>query len=252
MINLEADLHTHTVASGHAYSTIKENAEAANFKNLKILAMTDHAPAMPGSANILHFGNLRALPRYINNVMILRGVELNVLDTQGSVDFPEMFFGRNLLARMDWVIASLHENILTPEPGFDYTGLYIAIAENPSVDLIGHPDTPAFSFDIEEVVKAFKANNKIVELNEHHAFETSEQSRINAKKIMKACAKHGVYISVNSDAHTCWDVGRHKQAVKMLEEIKFPEELIFNAKASRVLDYLFKKRSALKDELNNL
>ena len=249
MISLEADLHTHTVASGHAYSTIKENAEAANFKNLKILAMTDHAPAMPGSCDLLHFGNLRALPRYINNVMILRGVELNVLDTQGNIDLPEYFFSRNFLERMDWIIASLHENILTPEEGFDYTGLYMAIAENPYVDLLGHPDTPAVSFDIDEVVKAFKANNKIVELNEHHAFETSEQSRINAKAIMKACAKYGVYISVNSDAHTCWDVGRHKHAVQLLEEIKFPVELIFNADANRVIDYLINKHPALKAEL---
>ena len=41
------DLHTHTVASGHAYSTIMENAKAAAEKGLEGIAMTYHAPAMP-------------------------------------------------------------------------------------------------------------------------------------------------------------------------------------------------------------
>ena len=40
-----ADMHTHTVASTHAYSTIKEMAEAARDAGLEYLAITDHTPA---------------------------------------------------------------------------------------------------------------------------------------------------------------------------------------------------------------
>ena len=35
--NFEADLHTHTIASGHAYNTIREMARAAADKGLKAL-----------------------------------------------------------------------------------------------------------------------------------------------------------------------------------------------------------------------
>ena len=43
------DTHTHTLASGHAYSTIDEMIQAAADKGLKLYALTEHAPAMPGS-----------------------------------------------------------------------------------------------------------------------------------------------------------------------------------------------------------
>ena len=69
------DLHTHTVASGHAYSTIMENAKAAAEKGLEGIAMTDHGPAMPGGAHLYHFWNLTALPQQIAGVRVLRGVE---------------------------------------------------------------------------------------------------------------------------------------------------------------------------------
>ena len=49
MITDKMDLHTHTVASGHAYNTRNEMIAAAVEKGLEILAITEHAPAMQGS-----------------------------------------------------------------------------------------------------------------------------------------------------------------------------------------------------------
>lgn len=51
-MRFEADTHSHTLASGHAYSTIKEMAAAAEAKGLKALALTEHAPKMPGTCGI--------------------------------------------------------------------------------------------------------------------------------------------------------------------------------------------------------
>ena len=238
MIDLRADLHTHTLASGHAYSTIKEMAESAAAKGMELIAMTDHAPAMPGSCQALHFANLRALPRRIEGVIVLRGVELNVLDREGTVDLPE-----NLLAnRLDWVIASLHNNVLIPEEGGDYTELYLALAENPLIDMIGHPDSPEYPFDMEAVVPVWAARGKVVELNDHHAFDLSPKNRENARRLLSLCARHGAVVAADSDAHTCWDVGRTSRAAALLEETGFPEELILNASAERVLNFIRSKR----------
>ena len=44
-----ADLHTHTIASTHAYSTVTEMVQAAAAKGLYALAITDHARTMPGA-----------------------------------------------------------------------------------------------------------------------------------------------------------------------------------------------------------
>ena len=41
------DLHTHTVASGHAYCTLREMAKAASDKGLELLGITEHAPKCP-------------------------------------------------------------------------------------------------------------------------------------------------------------------------------------------------------------
>ena len=48
MNKYKIDTHTHTVSSGHAYSTVTENAKYAASIGLEIIGMTDHAPKMPG------------------------------------------------------------------------------------------------------------------------------------------------------------------------------------------------------------
>ncbi|MFI3209762.1 MAG: PHP domain-containing protein, partial [Peptostreptococcaceae bacterium] len=35
------DLHTHTIVSGHAYSTVEENIKSAKEKGLKYLGMSE-------------------------------------------------------------------------------------------------------------------------------------------------------------------------------------------------------------------
>ena len=60
---LRADLHTHTIASGHAYSMVGEMARSAAAKGLDLIAITDHAPSMPQTCGWMHFANLHTLPR---------------------------------------------------------------------------------------------------------------------------------------------------------------------------------------------
>ena len=67
------DLHTHTVASGHAYSTLMDNIRAAKAKGMEIVGVSDHAPAMPGSTHEYHFSNQRVLPEFIEGIRVLKG-----------------------------------------------------------------------------------------------------------------------------------------------------------------------------------
>lgn len=102
-MNLKMDLHTHTVASGHAYSTLLENIQAAEKKGLEAFATTDHGPSMPGAAHLYHFYNLMSLPEKIGNVRILRGIEANIIDRKGQIDIS-----LDLVERLDIVLAGLH------------------------------------------------------------------------------------------------------------------------------------------------
>ena len=90
-MNIELHTHTHTLASGHAYSTITEMIDAAVDKGLKLLAITEHAPAMPGSCKDFYFYNLKILPRFQKGLEIMFGVELNVMDYEGRLDLPERY-----------------------------------------------------------------------------------------------------------------------------------------------------------------
>ena len=80
-----ADLHTHTLASTHAYSSLTEMVRAASERGLYAIAITDHGKAMPGSPRDWYFGNLREVPLRYRGVLTLAGMEANVLDFEGRL-----------------------------------------------------------------------------------------------------------------------------------------------------------------------
>ena len=89
------DLHTHTVASGHAFSTLKENIEEAAAKGLKAMGMSDHYSAMPGSAQPIYFTNFKSIKEKIMGVRIFTGMEANIVDLEGKLDAEEDCFKEN-------------------------------------------------------------------------------------------------------------------------------------------------------------
>ena len=80
------DVHTHTIASGHAYSTLIENAKAASEKGIKVLGTTEHGISMPHSPHIWYFNNYKVLPREMYGVTMLYGTEANIIDYDGNLD----------------------------------------------------------------------------------------------------------------------------------------------------------------------
>ena len=102
-MRVEIDTHTHTLASGHAYNTLNEMAQAAADKGLKGLAITEHAPEMPGTCHLFYFQNLRIVPRKKYGIELLLGTELNIMNVRGETDLPD-----SVLERLDIAIASIH------------------------------------------------------------------------------------------------------------------------------------------------
>ena len=79
------DLHTHTLVSGHAYSTIKENVEAAKLAGLKYIGLSEHAPNMPASPHAYYFQNVHVIPKEIDGVRVIQGIEANILVVWGDL-----------------------------------------------------------------------------------------------------------------------------------------------------------------------
>lgn len=234
---IEADTHCHTIASPHAYGTIAENISAASKAGLKAIAITDHGPALPDSPHIWHFTNMRVLPRVIDGVSVLRGVEANIMDTVGTLDLDD-----ETLGNLDWVIASFHKQTFIVSSFAEHTEALLKAASNPYVDLLGHLDAPEYPFDIREVVKACKANGKYIEMN-----DSSSRIRIGGeemcRKIAIECMEQGVAVVMNSDAHCPWDIGRVSTVEALLRSISFPPQLVINLKAKNILDHINRKKN---------
>ena len=236
-MKIEVDTHCHTVASTHAYSTVLELATYAAKKGLSAIAITDHGPALPDAPHDWHFGNQRSLPRYIEGVMILRGAEANIMDYEGNLDMPLSY-----MKELDWIIASLHDPCCAPASIEEHTKVWMKIAQNPYVDVIGHSGSDHFKYDYDLVMQEMAKQGKFVEIN-NHSFAARPGTDINCREIALACKKHQVHIVVSSDAHSCFDVGNFDVAIKMLEEIDFPENLIVNQKLETVLKFIQNKRN---------
>ena len=226
------DTHAHTLASGHAYNTIREMAKAAADKGLEAIALTDHAPDMPGSCHLFYFQNLRVVPRNQCGVKLFLGTEANILDENGSVDLPD-----SVLAEMDLVIASIHPPCYKgAKTKKDIKNAYLAAMENPHIDIIGHPDDGRFMVDYEAIVKKAKETHTLLELNNSSlrpgGFRVN--TRENDLEMLRLCKKYEVPISIGSDAHVDVDLAGFDLAMEVLKECEFPEELVVNTSLERL------------------
>jgi len=240
VLKFVVDTHTHTIASGHAYSTVQEMAKEASANGIEMFAITDHGPAMKGAPYLYHFGNLRVIPEVLYGVRILKGVEANIIDYSGGLDMPEEY-----LRRLDFVLASFHDICIEPKTLEEHTEAVINVLKNPYVDAIAHPGNPQFPLDIEKVVRAAKENGKFIELN-NRSFVTRKGSEENCKEFARECKKQGVRIVCGSDSHISFEVGRFDRVYKLLEEVDMPCELVMNTSVEKFDEYIKRKKERIR------
>lgn len=235
------DVHTHTIVSGHAYSTLLENAKYASEIGLKVLGTTEHGPNMPDAPHIWHFGNYSVLPRKIYGVTMLHGCEANIVDYNGNIDIPDM-----IAEKLDIMIASLHEPCIEPGTIDENTQALLNVMDNPNVHILGHIGNPQYPINEEVVVKKAKEKNILIEIN-NSSFKTSRKgSEPNCIRIAGLCMKYGVKVILGTDSHVCFTIGNFDKAASIVENMGMPEELIMNTDETKIIEYL-KGKGRLKD-----
>lgn len=247
MYQIKTDLHVHSIFTNHAYSTIEENARYAASIGMECIAITDHfGPLFINNVEeaIFNFCNRVVLPPNIHGIRVLRGIEIDIIDYKGNLAYQDItipFFNHmsvteKILGDCEFVIASVHESpTFQPSTISENTEMYINALCNPFVHMIGHSGRAGMPFDIDEVLKVAKEEGKIIEIN-NHSFQLGRCEP--CQKIAERCAELGVFISVDSDAHFSHAIGRYDNAIQMLEQIHFPEELIVNTSKDRLLQFL--------------
>ena len=238
------DVHTHTVASGHAFSSLQEMAKAASEKGLEILGITDHAPSLPGGPTFVYFLNMHVVPREMYGVRIMMGSELNILDTKGTLDLDESFY-----KLMDIRVAGIHKLCYSPGTITENTDGMLAAIYNKWTDIISHPGDGTAQLLFAPIVLAARDTQTLLEINSSSLkpVRQKKEAYANNMEILRLCRKYDVPIILGSDAHISFDVANYEYALPLIAESQFPEELIVNDKPEMFLEYIH-KNSLLESE----
>ena len=196
--DIRGDLHCHTTLSdGH--NTLEEMAEAARARGYAYLAVTDHS-ASHGFGNHVpperlreRIEEVRALNSGRRGFRLLAGSEVNILP-DGSLDYED-----DLLAELDWVIASVHTSFKISRRAM--TERVLAAIEHPLVDCIGHLSgrlinrRDPYEIDVERVAEAAARTGTMLEIN------GNPNRRDLSERHARLAAEAGALICVNTDAH---------------------------------------------------
>lgn len=246
-MKIVVDTHTHTYASGHAYSTILENAQYAKSQGLSILCTTDHASSMPGAPHYWFFANQKILPRFLAGVGIIRGCEANLLNVNGEIDLHP-----DALVHQDWVISSFHEPVFTPATPKEHTEALLNVIKNGQVDALGHLGNPNFDFDFEQVIKSAVQNHVAIEVNNSTLLGHSRKGSINRCYDIIAIAKElGAHITTGTDSHFCTAIGVFDQTRELLAKVDVSPDQVITHSETQFLEFLSsrgRKRIAEFDE----
>ena len=189
--DLRGEMHCHSTWSADGKASIEEMALAAAVRGYEFLCLTDHSHYLREGRIEAQWAEIEAVNARLGPFRVLRGVEANIT-ARGEVDVPD-----ELLAELDWVVASLHTS-LDRSP----TERVLAAIDNPHVDCIGHltgrriSRRPGADLELDRVVARAAATRTALEIN-------SQPDRLDMRDVhARLAGAAGVMIPINTDAHT--------------------------------------------------
>lgn len=231
---LLADVHMHSIVSGHAFGTIREMAAQAAQRNLKLIGVTEHAPGIPGTCDSIYFRNFVDAPRMLYGVEMLYGCEVNLLNG-GGLSLEE-----RSMKCLDYAIVGIHRQCYDDAGAIKNTDDLIASMEHSKVRFVSHPDNDKYPLYFPALVQAAKDLNVALEVN--NASLRKQKLRPgcyeNYRKLLPMCMEAGVPIIVNTDSHDPETVGDFALAEQLLQEIGVPDDLILNNDIQRLKQFL--------------
>jgi len=227
--DLVGELHCHSDWSSDGRASIEEMARTARDFGYRFLALTDHS-------HYLREGRMEAQWREIDEVnerlkpfRVLKGVEANIR-ADGEVDVPE-----ELLAQLDWVVASLHQ-------GFDRspTERILAAIDHPHVDCIGHLTARKLNrragadIDVERVVARATETRTALEIN-------SQPDRLDLRDVhARLAGEAGVLVPVTTDAHSTSALGYRELGIAQARRAWLTKDQVLNTRPWREIAKLRK------------
>lgn len=233
---MQFDIHTHTIASGHGTScTIADMAKSAPTNGLSLVGISDHGPATMAAGTPSYFRSLLMAPHYRCGIRLLYGVEVNILDSKGTIDLED-----SILSHLDYAIASMHIQNMKPGTCEENTQAYLAAMKHPKVKVIGHSDDVKFPVDYRTLVAGAKEHHVLLELNEASLTPGGYRgdTRANNIEMLTWCRRYSHPVILSSDSHGPDRVGQFPYGLALLEEVGFPQELVLNYRLAKLMAFL--------------
>lgn len=235
---MKIDLHIHSIASGHAFSTVQEIIDYSILKGMTHIGIVEHGSSMQGSC---HEGYFSMLPEiadkmksYIKNLNIYFGVEANIINHNGDLD--SKIEGQNT-----FVCAGLHE--LTPystNNKIKNTQTMINAIKNNKIDILVHPLRSQFDIDLLEVASFAIENNVILELNNRVFQNISPQHLNEYKKLVKLIKQKHHYLIMGSDSHISYDIGNFESVIDKYKYLDLTKDILLNYHPEILSKHIFK------------
>jgi putative hydrolase len=228
-IKVIADFHIHTTASGDGFSTVKEISDYAKQIGLAMIAITDHGPNLICSAHAYYFKSLVDNIHGDSDLMILPGIEANILNDSGDLDIP-----LEQIEQLSFVIIAFHE--------FAYgdlsdcqknTRAIINCLNRYPVDMIAHLNEPYVDLDIEAVLPVMMKKNTIIEIN-NKALRKNQSNWKNFSSILETFQNNGLRFMISSDAHYCEHVGKFETAFEFVNQFSIEHSNIINLERAKL------------------
>lgn len=231
-----ADVHMHSVMSGHAFGTIRELAAEAAVRGMKLIGVTEHGPGIPGTVDPIYFRNLADAPRLLYGVEMLYGSEVNVLSG------GKLSLDRRHLDCLDYAAAGIHRQCYEDEGRIKNTDNVIQCMKDPKVRFISHPDDGNFPLDYTALVQGAKEYGVALEVNNSSLKKPAMRPGCveNYEVMIPLCVEYAVPLIVNTDAHDPSAVGDFSYARALLERMNVPDALIVNNDLEKLKSFLLK------------
>lgn len=230
-----ADLHAHSLFSRCGVHTVLEMLEASRRRGLQAQAITDHGPIQGGRVNSVFWERLKEpLP----GIQLLKGLECNVKDEEGTIDFPQ-----GHLSQADLVLLGIHGNTPRGKGRTYYTELILrAVERNPWVDIITHPNDINYPVDFRVLARAAREGGFLLEMN-NSKVNLGRSDEAVTRELMEVCAAEECPVAVNSDAHTVNEAGHTEAVDALLDKVGFPRHLIVNRSMESLKAFLALRRT---------
>jgi DNA polymerase (family X) len=226
--DLRGFLHCHTNYSDGSNS-VEQLAVACRATGYQYVGITDHSQAAAYAGGLTSDDLLRQSDEIdevnsrLEGIRVLKGVEADIL-ADGRVDFEEP-----VLARLDFVIASIHSRFNMSPP--EMTARILAAMDNRYLTIIGHPtgrlllSRDPYGIDLDAIVEKAARHGVALEIN-------ADPHRLDLDwRVLRRARAGGAMISIGADAHSISGIGNVEFGVGMARKGWLGPDDILNARS---------------------